>query len=43
MEQPLGFKDSIFLNHVRLIKKALYALKQSPPKTPFGYTCTSVT
>lgn len=30
MEQPSGFKDPIFIDHVCLLKKAMYGLKQAP-------------
>lgn len=30
MEEPLGFADSQFLDHVCQLKKALYDLKQAP-------------
>jgi hypothetical protein len=30
MEQPIGFKNSIYIDYVCKLKKSLYGLKQAP-------------
>jgi hypothetical protein len=39
VQQPLGFKDEEYTNHVYKLPKALYGLKQAPR---VWYECLSV-